>query len=102
MSDEIHLNDIGTEFRILIKDGDEIVDLSTATIINIIFRKPNGDVNTVEAVLYTDGTDGLIKYNAILGDLDQSGVYKIQAYVEVGSGNYSSSIGQFRVHCNLD
>lgn len=102
MSDEVHLNDIGTEFRILIKDGDEIVDLSTATIINIIFRKPDGQINTVIADFYTDGTDGLIKYNAISGDLDQSGVYKIQAYVEVGAGNYSSSIGQFRVHCNLD
>ena len=102
MSKEIHVGDIGTEFRITILDDDNtIVDLSSASIIEIIFLKPDGSRNVVSAELYTDGTDGIIKYNTVSGDLDQSGVYKIQAYVEVGAGNYYSSIGTFKVFCNL-
>lgn len=101
MADEIHIGDT-TEFRIQVLDDGNIVDLSTADVINIIFRKPPDDeIFTVQAELYTDGTDGIIKYIAQDGDIDRAGIYKIQGYVEVGSGKYSTSIGQFRVHCNL-
>lgn len=100
MADEIHVGDT-TEFRIQILDDGEIVDLSTADIYEIIFRKPDETILTVSAEFYTDGTDGIIKYVAQDGDLNQSGVYKIQGYVEVGAGKYYSSVGQFRVHCNL-
>lgn len=102
MSDEIHVNDQGTEFRITITDNDVVVDLSTASVISIIFRKPDDTLLEVNATLYTDGTDGIIKYNAVDGDIDQSGRWKIQAYVELSSSaKYYSSIGTFMVHCNL-
>lgn len=101
MSDEVHVGDVGTEFRILVKDGDTVVDLSTATITQIIFRKPDLQQLVVNADFYTDGTDGIIKYNTIDGDLDQSGQWRLQAYVEVGASKYYSSIGSFRVHCNI-
>lgn len=101
MSDEIHVGDVGTEFRILIMDGDVVVDLSTAVTTQIVFRKPDLTQLIVDAVFYTDGTDGIIKYNTVDGDLDQSGQWRLQAYVEVGSAKYYSSIGSFRVHCNI-
>jgi hypothetical protein len=102
MSKEIHVGDVGTEFRIVIKDdNDSIVDLSTATFLEIVFSKPDGTRNAVSPSLYTDGTDGIIKYNAAVGDLDQAGMYKIQAYIEVGAGNYYSNILNFKVLCNL-
>jgi hypothetical protein len=101
MSNQVHVNDIGTEFRIQIVDDETIVDLSTASILNILFRKPSGLLLTVGAELYTDGTDGIIYYNAVSGDLDEAGIYKIQGYVEIGSGAFYSSIGSFKVHCNV-
>lgn len=102
MSKEIHVGDVGTEFRLVIKDdNDSIVDISTATLLEIVFSKPDGTRNPVVASLYTDGTDGIIKYTIASGDLDQSGMYKMQAYVEVGAGNYHSSIVNFKVLCNL-
>lgn len=102
MSQQIHVNDVGTEFRIAITDDDSaIVDLSSATVLQIIFKKPDSTDLVVEANLYTDGTDGIIYYNAVEGDLDQSGLYKIQGYVEIGAGSFYSSIGSFKVHCNL-
>lgn len=101
MSQQIHVNDTGTEFRITITDEDNVVDLSSATVLHIIFRKPDSTSITVDANLYTDGTDGTIYYNVVDGDLDQSGIYKIQAYVEISGGSYYSSIGTFKAACNL-
>ena len=101
MSNEVHVNDIGTEFRIQIMDDGSIVDLSGAYVLNIIFKKPSGVSITVTADLYTDGTDGIMYYNAVAGDLDEAGIYKIQGYVEIGAGAFYSSIGSFKVHCNI-
>lgn len=101
MPREIHTEDIGTEFRVTIKDNDVAVDISSATVLNIIFKKPDGTELVVNADLYTDGTDGIIYYRVVSGDLDQSGVFKIQAYVEISGGAYYSSISSFKVYCNL-
>ena len=101
MSQEIHVNDIGTEFRITVKDNDVVVNISSATVTNIIFRKPDGSSLAASAEFYTDGSDGIIYYRAVEGDLDQQGVWKIQAYVEISNGSYYSSIGSFKVHCNI-
>lgn len=101
MSEEIHVSDVGTEFRITILDGTTLVDLSSASSIVITIKRPDGTLITANANLYTDGTDGIIYYNIESGDLDQGGIYKIQATVTVGSSVYSSSIGSFKVMCNL-
>lgn len=102
-ANEIHISDISCRFLITIKDGDTIVDLSSATLLRIIFHKPDATVATKTATLYTDGTDGIIYYNTITGDLDQAGVWKFQAYIEFGSGGkFHSDIGRFTVFSNLD
>lgn len=101
MSNEIHVGDTGTSIRITIKDDDEIVDISGASSLQVIFAKPDGTKNEVVGSLYTDGTDGIIEYVLVDGDIDQSGMYKIQAYVEISGGSYYSSIRSFSVKCNL-
>ena len=101
MSGEIHVGDIGTEFRITILDNGSAIDISGATSLVIIIKKPDGTSITTTGNLYTDGTDGIMYYRVVSGDLDQSGIYKIQAYVEISGGSYYSSIGSFSVKCNL-
>jgi len=101
MSNEIHVGDTGTSIRITIKDDNEIVDISGASLLQVIFAKPDGTRNEVNGSLYTDGTDGIIEYILADGDIDQPGMYKIQAYVEISGGSYYSSIGSFKVLCNL-
>lgn len=101
MSYQIHINDVGTEFRITIMDNSAVVNISSATLLEIIFQKPDTTDLVVNADLYTDGTDGVLYYRVVSGDLDQSGIFKIQAYVEISGGSYYSSIGSFKVHCNL-
>jgi len=101
MASEIHVNDIGTRFLVTIKDDGTVVDVSGATLLQIIFRKPSDTVMTKTGTLMTDGTDGQIYYDAILGDLDEVGNYKIQGKVTITSGTFYTDIQTFKVHCNL-
>lgn len=99
--EEIHRNDIGTVFNITVKDGDEVVNLSGATTLNLIFKKPNGDIVTKAAVVITDGTDGGIKYTTVDGDLDVAGMWRMQGFIVLGSNSWSTDIISFKVYPNL-
>jgi len=100
-ANEIHQNDIGTQFKCTIKDDTTAVDVSSATTLQIIFTKPNGSQLTKDASFYTDGTDGIIYYNSVSGDLDTVGTWKLQGYVVLSSGSWKSDIKRFKVHRNL-
>ena len=98
---EIHLNDIGTVFRLTIYDGSSILDVSSASVKEIIFQKPDGTSVTKTAAFYTDGTDGIIQYTTIANDLDATGTWKIQAKVTLPGGTWSSCTQKFKVYANL-
>lgn len=101
MSNEIHTNDIGSKLLITVRDDNQIVDLSDAAMLNIYIRKPDGTLLERVASLETDGTDGKMYYLTQNGDLDIAGNYKIQGRVIVTGGTYYTSMGSFKVHCNL-
>lgn len=101
MASEIHVNDIGTQFIVTVKDDGAVVDISSATSLVIIFKKPDQTTSNKTATLYTDGTDGKMTYSTVSGDLNQAGNYKIQGKVTLSGGVYYTSIGSFKVHCNL-
>ena len=71
----VFVGDVGTEISL-----DCGVDVSTATVRNIVVRKQNGGKLTWGAV--ADGTNA-VKHVTILGDLDAPGSWKLQAYVEM-------------------
>ena len=91
-ADEIRMEDIGTKFKITVKDGSSVVDISGATTKQLIFKKPGGTKLTKTAVFFTDGTDGIITYDTLSGDLDEDGMWKVQGYVVLSSGTYHSDI----------
>lgn len=99
---EIHQNDVGTIFLVTIKDeNDAVVDVSTAITKNLIFKKPDGTIETRAASFVTDGTDGQIKYITVSGDLDTHGAWSLQAFVDFGSTEWYSDISKFKVYPNL-
>jgi hypothetical protein len=98
---EIHIGDIGTVFEITITDCTAAVDISTATDMSIVFRKPDGAIVEKTAEFLTDGTDGKLAYTTVDGDIDQKGTWKIQAKVVMPSGAWSSNIDSFKVYENL-
>lgn len=101
MASEIHVNDIGTRFLATIKDDGIIVDISQAISITMIFKKPDDEVVHKIGTLLSDGTDGQVYYDTIVGDLDEAGYYKLQAKVVLSNGTYYTDIYNFQVHCNL-
>ena len=101
MASQIHVGDIGTTLIVTILEDGSVVDISSASSLQIIIKKPDATTLTKTGVFTTDGTDGKMQYVSIAGDFDQSGNYRIQGKVNLTSGNYSSSDGAFKVHCNL-
>ena len=100
-ANEIHVNDIGTVFTVTIKDGSSAVNISTASQKDIMFRKPSGTCVSHAAAFVSDGTDGKIQYTVVSGDLDESGTYKLQSYVKIGSGEWYTDTTTFKVHKNI-
>ena len=99
---EVHVDDIGTHFEISLKECDEILDVSSASAKQIIFKKPSGTILTKTAVFKTDGTDGIVKYVSIADDLDESGRWKMQAKITFPTGDsWSSEVTSFKVYTNL-
>jgi hypothetical protein len=98
---EIHIGDIGTVFEVELKDCLTIVNISSATVKQIIFQKPTGEVLTKTAIFSTDGTDGKLRYITVANDLDLAGTWKIQAKVVLPSGTWSSNVDKFKVYSNL-
>lgn len=99
---QIHVGNKNVDFIITITEECEPLDISTSTSKIIYFTKPDGSLLVKTASFVTDGTDGQVHYATIDGDLDQPGMWKIQAAIEFGSGSmYSSVIKSFKVFCNL-
>jgi hypothetical protein len=102
---EVHLNDIGTSFVVTINDcvsgTPTALDVSGATTLQLIFKSPSGTSSTKTASLNTDGTDGKIKYTTVSGDLNETGTWRLQAYVVIGSGTWRSEVDTFKVYENL-
>lgn len=105
MACEIHQNDIGTRFQVTIKDcgGTDAIDVSNAIYRQFTFRKPSDVLMTRTASIFGDGsaTSGVVYYDTVAGDLDEVGMYKLQAKISFASGTYYTDIYTFKVHCNL-
>jgi hypothetical protein len=101
-ANEIHLNDIGTVFQVTVSDGTSAYDISGATTKQIIFKKPDHTLVTKDAEFVTDGTDGVIKYTTVDGDLNIPGKWALQAYLVTPGGTWKTDIGTFRVYDNLE
>ena len=103
MASEIHQNDIGTRFHLTVKDGSDYVNISGATALQVDFRKPSDTVINRSGLRLDDGSSisGVMYYDAVAGDLDEIGKYKLQGKVFLSSGTFYTDIHTFQVHCNL-
>lgn len=111
-NNEIHKDDLGTEFIVTItrcvNDVDVALNISSASSMIIKFKKSDAAVDSHTAVFTSissggagDGTDGKISYFSVAGDLDLTGTYKIQGVVTTPSGSWSSVVKTFKVITNI-
>lgn len=99
----IHVGDVGTIIRLTITEDDGItaVDVSAAIVKKYFFAKPDGTKINKTVEFDSDGKDGKLKYTTVSGDMDMSGEWLVQAYVEIDTAKYYSSKTAFAVHGNL-
>jgi len=99
-ANEIHLNDVGTEFKLTIADAGSVVDVSSATT-TVNFRRPDGTCFSKTADKVDGGSGGIVRYITESGDLNTTGTWKLQAFVDFGATEFYSDIHSFRVHKNI-
>lgn len=87
--------------KLEVREGYGVLDISSATTKNIIIEKPDNSLITTSGSFFTDGKDGLLYYRTVIGDLDQVGVYNVQAYIEMPSFIGYSTPTSFVVYANL-
>lgn len=98
----LHVADVGTVLEATILDqAGTIVNLSTATVKQLWFGRPDNTVLQKPAAFSTDGTDGKIRYTLASGDFMSPGVWTMQGYVSLPAGSWHSDIVQFTVVGNL-
>lgn len=70
----------------------------TETVYSTVYlTRPDNSLLSYGGSLYTDGTDGIIEYSTASGDLDQAGLYQLQASILTPSGIFYSDRQFFQV-----
>ena len=95
--------DIGTQFTVTLVDSSNSgIDISSATGINdkfILFEKPDKTVlqKSASFTAANSGTDGILTYTAVSGDLDLAGAWNIQSWQALTDGSWYSVKNTFQV-----
>lgn len=101
MSDTImYAGDEGLDITVTVEEDGVPVDLGTADVMKLQFRRPGGAVAVeVTAVHVTDGSDGKIEYTTEAAFLTPAGRWGVQAYIEFTSSGqkWHTSISEFIV-----
>ncbi len=87
---KIYKGDVGQK---IILDTDQ--DISEATLLQIKYKKPDATTGTWTATL--TGIDSAY-YTTVENDLDQTGNWEIQLYVELGGAKIHGTIVSFHVY----
>lgn len=98
---EIQQSDVKVRTIHTIYEDGSVQDISTATVKEIIFQSPAGTTTSFTATFLTDGTDGIIYYDTLVDYLNEAGLWKTQAKIEINGGTYRSAVSSFRVNSNL-
>lgn len=77
IDNKIHVGDVGTKF--LVDCG---ADVSNAIEVKIIFRKPTGEVVTVNAQKDTNDKRIIYYVNTNVDFFNVAGIYRLQSYVK--------------------
>lgn len=93
------LGDFGLPITVEVVDkSDNFLDISAATTVNIVLKKPDGSILTKTAAFVTDGTDGKITYVVESGVLSVTGQWTARAQVIITpTVDYKTKQGDFKV-----
>ena len=85
-----------------IREDYDKLDISSATVKNIILERPDSTVLTFSGSYLTDGTDGILYYRTTGSEiLNQPGEYNVQAYLVMPDFTGYSTPVMFPVYQNI-
>lgn len=100
--ENIQVDDFGWIGKLTLKQDGTAVDISSYTTKQFVLRDPDGTAAVKTADFDSDGTDGILKYTILTGDIDAAGNWKVAARIaKVGSEITSDDHG-FNVDLRLD
>jgi len=98
----VSLGAIGVIFQFTILENGIAVNIASAGVKQFIFRKPVSDTDlTVSGSFYTNGTDGILQYTTVSGDLNEVGLWTVQANLSLGGFYGKTDTTSFIVVNNL-
>lgn len=89
MTDKHYVGEIGTEILL-----DTKVDIIAATATKVKCKKPDG---TIVEWAATIKETTILSYTTAAGDLDQAGMYRVQASLTLGSWSGSGETASFKI-----
>lgn len=98
---DLHVGDIGTVLRFIVKENGAPLDISEATLLMLCLQKKDKSVIDRPLVFTTDGTDGQVEYVTVYGDIDQKGTWKAQVFYGSTSGSWHTTIVDLDVDDNV-
>ena len=101
LNSDIQVGAIGLTLKLTIKEKGSVTDLSQTSVKKIVIKRPDNSILTYDATFFTDGTDGIVYYTTVAGDINTAGTYSVQGYFVFSTFTGFSTISQFVVNANL-
>lgn len=101
--ERVSVGDVGTEFRLSIKEAGADFDASTATNVTFRFLKPGASaVEVTGALIGAGNTAPQVKYVTVSSAfLDTAGAWRYQARITTPGGVWTTSDARFSVQAVL-
>ena len=102
MAGQMRRFDIGSVIRVTVKEKGAIFDASAAIGKTMKLKKPSGAVLERPAEFQTDGSDGIVFYTTVENDLDESGPWTGQVFLDfAANAKWHTDLWNFTVGENL-
>jgi len=102
MAGQLRKYDIGSLIRCTVKENGAIFNASAAIGKTMKLLKPSGAVLERPAEFATDGSDGVLQYTTVADDLDESGPWTGQVFLDfAANARWHTEPWNFTVGDNL-
>jgi hypothetical protein len=98
----INADDFGHVGKLTCKEDGVAADISSYTTLQFVLTDPAGAATIKTAAFDSDGTDGILKYTLIDGDIDMAGNWQVQARIIKTGVEITSDPLRFLVGPRLD
>lgn len=98
----IQVDDFGWVGKLTLKQDDVAVDISSYTTKQFILKPPGATAVTKTAAFDTDGTDGILTYTILTGEINIAGNWQVHARISKTGEELTSEPLKFKVGPRLD